>query len=40
MVSGLGEYGRGNLDSRVEVKSKDEVRWLANAFNDMVAVTA
>jgi PAS domain S-box-containing protein len=37
LAKGADEIGRGNLDYRIEVKSRDEIGRLANAFNDMTA---
>ncbi len=37
LVKGVVEFGRGNLDYEVKVKFKDEIGWLANAFNNMSA---
>jgi two-component sensor histidine kinase/HAMP domain-containing protein len=36
LVKGTEEIGRGNLDYRTEVKSKDELSILSQAFNEMV----
>lgn len=35
MLKGAKEFGQGNLDYRVEVKSRDEIRELASALNSM-----
>jgi signal transduction histidine kinase len=35
LVKGAREFGRGNLDYRVEVKSRDEIQELASALNSM-----
>ena len=37
LVKGAREFGRGNLDYRVEVKSRDEIQELASALNSMAA---
>ncbi len=37
LVKGAREFGRGNLDYRVEVKSGDEIEELASALNSMAA---
>lgn len=36
LIKGMSEFSRGNLNHRVEVKSRDEIEWLANSFNHMV----
>jgi class 3 adenylate cyclase len=35
LMSGVQEIGMGNLDQRIEVKTKDEIGELTTAFNDM-----
>ena len=35
LTSGVAELGRGNLDKRIEILSKDEIGMLAAAFNKM-----
>lgn len=35
LILGVREVGRGNLEQRVNVKSKDEIQELADAFNKM-----
>lgn len=35
LIKGVVEFGRGNLKYKVEVRSKDEIGWLATAFNEM-----
>lgn len=35
LAEGTGEIQKGNLDHRVEVKSRDEIGELADSFNDM-----
>jgi signal transduction histidine kinase len=37
LLKGAREFGRGNLEHRVEVKSRDEIQELAAAFNSMAA---
>lgn len=37
LLTGAREFGRGNLDYRVEVSSRDEIQELAEAFNSMAA---
>jgi len=37
LTLGVKEIGRGNLDNKVEIKTKDELQELANAFNKMSA---
>ena len=37
LLKGAREFGRGNLEYRVEVKSRDEIQELAAAFNSMAA---
>jgi len=37
LLKGAREFGRGNLEYRVEVKSRDEIQELASAFNSMAA---
>ena len=37
LLKGAREFGRGNLDYRVEVKSGDEIQELATALNSMAA---
>jgi methyl-accepting chemotaxis protein len=38
LIKGIEEFGLGNLDYEIKVKSKDEISWLANALNDMAHV--
>jgi len=35
LISGVAEFSRMNLNHQVTVKSRDEIGWLANAFNQM-----
>jgi signal transduction histidine kinase len=35
LIKGVIEFSRGTLNYKVKVKFKDEISWLANAFNDM-----
>lgn len=37
IVKGTEEIGRGNLDYKIEIKNRDEIGQLADAFNDMSA---
>ena len=37
LVKGAREFGRGNLEHRVKVKSRDEIQELASALNSMAA---
>jgi PAS domain S-box-containing protein len=37
LVQGAGQVGQGNLDTRIEVKSGDEIGQLGTAFNKMAA---
>jgi PAS domain S-box-containing protein len=37
LVRGAQEFGRGNLEYRIEVGARDEIGQLAGAFNDMAA---
>jgi signal transduction histidine kinase len=37
LLKGAREFGRGNLEYRVEVKSRDEIQELAEALNSMAA---
>ena len=37
LVEGAEEFGRGNLDYRIKVKTRDEIGQLADAFSDMAA---
>ncbi|MFH1774499.1 MAG: ATP-binding protein [Methanobacteriota archaeon] len=37
LVRGAEEIGRGNLSHRIDLKTGDEVEWLASAFNAMVS---
>ena len=36
LIDGFRQVGKGNTDVKIQVKSKDEFRELANSFNDMV----
>jgi two-component sensor histidine kinase/HAMP domain-containing protein len=38
LIKGIEEFGLGNLNYKIEVKSKDEINWLANAFNNMAHI--
>jgi PAS domain S-box-containing protein len=35
VIKGVTEFGRGNLDFKIETNLKDEIGWLAKAFNNM-----
>nr|MBC8433054.1 PAS domain S-box protein [Candidatus Desulfatibia vada] len=35
LLKGAGEIGRGNLEYRIELRGRDEIAWLAAAFNEM-----
>ncbi len=35
LKKGVEEFAHGNMDYKVHVKFKDEISWLANAFNEM-----
>lgn len=35
LVKGAGEIGRGNLDVKIKIRSRDELRHLADEFNSM-----
>jgi sigma-B regulation protein RsbU (phosphoserine phosphatase) len=37
LISGVSKFTFGHLDTRIEVKSKDELGQLANIFNDMAS---
>ena len=35
LMDGIAEFGKGKLDSRIELKTGDEIEELANSFNHM-----
>lgn len=37
LMAGVAELGTGNLDKKIEIKSRDEIGMLATAFNKMTA---
>jgi len=37
IVKGVKEFGAGNLDHVIKIDSRDEIRWLSNALNQMAS---